>query len=32
MPDEVLVFDWDAGNLDHIARHDVTPQEAEQAI
>jgi uncharacterized DUF497 family protein len=32
MPDEALVFDWDAGNLGHIARHDVTPEEAEQAI
>jgi len=32
MPDEVLVFDWDAGNLDHIARHDVTREQAEQAI
>jgi uncharacterized DUF497 family protein len=32
MPDEALVFDWDACNLDHIARHDVTPEEAEQAI
>lgn len=32
MPGEALVFDWDAGNLDHIARHDVTQEEAEQAI
>jgi uncharacterized protein len=23
-------FDWDDGNRDHIARHGVTPDEAEQ--
>jgi len=27
-----LGFDWDAANLDHIARHDVTREEAEQVI
>jgi hypothetical protein len=32
MPDETLDFDWDAANLDHIARHGVTREEAEQAI
>jgi len=32
MADERLVFDWDAGNLTHIAKHEVTPEEAEQAI
>lgn len=25
-------FDWDSGNIDHIALHDVTPEEAEQVI
>ena len=25
-------FDWDDANRDHLARHRVTPQEAEQAI
>ena len=23
---------WDAGNIDHIALHDVVPEEAEQAL
>jgi hypothetical protein len=27
-----LEFDWDEGNIEHIARHGVTPEEAEQAI
>jgi uncharacterized DUF497 family protein len=27
-----LAFDWDAANLDHIARHNVTREETEQAI
>jgi len=27
-----LEFDWDEGNIGHIARHEVTPTEAEQAI
>jgi uncharacterized DUF497 family protein len=26
-----LDFDWDFGNLDHIARHKVEPEEAEEA-
>jgi uncharacterized DUF497 family protein len=26
------MFDWDEANLAHIARHDVTQEEAEQAI
>jgi uncharacterized protein len=26
------LFDWDDGNLQHIARHDVTSAEAEQVI
>lgn len=25
-------FDWDAANIAHIARHKVTPEEAEQAV
>jgi uncharacterized protein len=25
-------FDWDDSNRNHLARHDVTPSEAEQAI
>jgi len=31
VPDE-LRFDWDDANIGHIARHDVTPEEAEQVI
>ena len=27
-----LRFDWDEANIGHIARHQVTPQEAEQAL
>lgn len=27
-----LSFDWDAANREHVARHDVTPQEAEEVI
>jgi uncharacterized DUF497 family protein len=26
------MFDWDAANMAHIARHRVTPLEAEQAL
>jgi hypothetical protein len=25
-------FDWDAANVEHIACHSVTPQEAEQVL
>jgi uncharacterized DUF497 family protein len=25
-------FDWDSNNIEHIARHNVTPEEAEQVI
>jgi uncharacterized DUF497 family protein len=25
-------FDWDVGNLQHIARHGVSPKEAEEAV
>ncbi len=27
-----MEFDWDSGNLNHIARHGVTREEAEQAV
>jgi uncharacterized protein len=27
-----LVFDWDDANIDHIAEHDVLPEEAEEVI
>ena len=27
-----MEFDWDAGNLQHIARHGIQPKEAEEAI
>lgn len=27
-----MQFHWDKGNIDHIARHGVTPEEAEQVI
>ena len=26
------MFDWDESNISHIARHGVTPEEAEQAL
>ena len=26
-----MIFDWDAANVEHIARHGVTPRECEQA-
>jgi uncharacterized DUF497 family protein len=26
------LFDWDDANIDQIAEHDVTPEEAEEAI
>lgn len=29
---EIEGFDWDAGNLDHIRRHSVTPLEVEKAF
>jgi uncharacterized DUF497 family protein len=32
MKDKALNFDWDAANLDHIAKHDVTQEEAEQVV
>ena len=27
-----MQFDWDAGNLEHITRHGITPKEAEEAV
>jgi uncharacterized protein len=30
--DSDLVFDWDDANRNHIARHQVAPEEAEQVI
>jgi uncharacterized protein len=27
-----LIFEWDEANLSHIAKHDVTQEEAEQVI
>ncbi|MGH9785887.1 MAG: BrnT family toxin, partial [Terriglobia bacterium] len=29
---EGLQFEWDDGNRNHVARHGVTPEEAEQAM
>jgi uncharacterized DUF497 family protein len=26
------MFDWDRGNIEHIAKHRITPSEAEQVI
>ena len=27
-----MEFDWDAGNVQHIARHGIVPHEAEEAV
>jgi uncharacterized DUF497 family protein len=27
-----LIFEWDEANIEHIARHAVTPQEAEEVV
>jgi uncharacterized DUF497 family protein len=27
-----MEFDWDADNLQHIARHGINPKEAEEAV
>ncbi len=32
MNEEGLSFDWDEGNERHIAQHEVTPAEAEEAL
>lgn len=32
MADDAVSFDWDQANAEHIARHSVKPDEAEQAI
>ena len=28
----MLIFEWDQGNIDHIAKHGITPGEAEQVV
>ena len=28
----VTHFDWDDGNVEHVARHNVTPEEAEEVL
>lgn len=30
--DDEQEFNWDVGNIGHVARHRVSPQEAEEAI
>jgi uncharacterized DUF497 family protein len=32
MNDQALIFDWDEANQYHLARHDVTPKEAEEVV
>jgi uncharacterized DUF497 family protein len=32
MNGQALQFDWDAANRDHLARHGVTPKEAEEVV
>src|ERR1039458_7531400 len=32
MNGQTLNFDWDDANRNHLARHDVTPQEAEEVL
>lgn len=32
MNGQTLNFDWDDANRDHLARHNVTPQEAEEVV
>ncbi len=32
MREQTLVFDWDEANQRHLARHKVTPQEAEEVV
>lgn len=27
-----MAFSWDDANIDHIARHGITPEEAEEAV
>ncbi|BCV20416.1 hypothetical protein [Moorella sp. Hama-1] len=29
---KIRSFDWDAGNINHIARHHLTPGEVEEAF
>ena len=30
LPDDRLVPDWDESNIDHIARHDIRPEQVEE--
>ncbi len=32
MHEQLLIFDWDDANREHLARHGVTPQEAEEVV
>jgi hypothetical protein len=32
MNDRTLIFDWDEANRNHLAQHDVRPQEAEEVF
>jgi hypothetical protein len=32
MNEQLLIFDWDEANQRHLARHKVTPQEAEEVV
>jgi uncharacterized DUF497 family protein len=32
MSGQTLSFDWDDANREHLARHSVTPQEAEEVV
>jgi hypothetical protein len=32
MHDEGLTFDWDDENRNHLARHEITPLEAEEVV
>ena len=29
---QIMELDWDAGNVQHIARHGIDPKEAEEAV
>lgn len=32
MKDQGIEFEWDEANREHLSKHDVTPEEAEEAI
>lgn len=32
MKEKVIEFEWDEANKEHLSEHDVTPEEAEEAI